>query len=155
LHLIGPAPNDRVWYTGVVNILPTIEDIKSLHQKHAPSDAAFDLVFTHCQIVWEIAEQLMDKSHPAVDRAFVQVACLLHDIGVYRLYLPNGEIDHKNYIKHGVLGYELLKEEGFDERLCRMASCHTGVGLSKQEVIDEGLPLPPQDYTSNGDKVRF
>lgn len=71
------------------------------------------------------------------------------------MYLPNGEIDHKNYIQHGVRGYELLKEEGFDESICRIASCHTGVGLSKQEVIDEGLPLPPQDYTAETTEERL
>lgn len=129
-----------------MNKMPTLEAIKELHRKYAPSDAAYELVFTHCRIVWEIAEQLINKSHPDVDPAFAQAACLLHDIGVYRLYMPDGEIDHANYIKHGILGYELLKEEGFDENLCRIACCHTGVGLSRQEVIDEGLPLPLRDY---------
>lgn len=126
--------------------LPSYKEIISLHKKHAPTDAAFDLVFTHCQIIWDIARQLIDASDIPVDQELVKVGCLLHDIGVYRLYLPDGTIDHKNYIKHGTLGYDLLKEEGFDEEICRVASCHTGVGLAKQEIIDENLPLPPADY---------
>lgn len=117
-----------------------------LHKKHAPSQAAFDLVFTHCQIVWELAEQLIKKSSLPVDSELVKVGCLLHDIGVYRLYLPNGEIDHANYIKHGTKGDALLKEEGFGEQFCRFASCHTGVGLTKREIEKEGLPIPPADY---------
>lgn len=127
-------------------MLPSYEEIISLHRKHAPSDAAFDLIFTHCQIIRDIAQQLMDASDISVDQKLVEVGCLLHDIGVYRLYLPDGTIDHKNYIKHGLLGYELLKAEGFEEKICRVASCHTGVGLAKQEIIDENLPLPPADY---------
>lgn len=129
-----------------MNTLPIYDEIIALHKKHAPSEAAFDLVFTHCQIIWEIASQLIERSDFSVDAELVKVGCLLHDLGVYRLYLPNGEIDHANYIKHGTEGYTLLKEEGFDERLCRFASCHTGVGLTRQEIEEEGLPIPPADY---------
>lgn len=129
-----------------MNKLPTYEEIVALHQKHAPSQAAFDLVFTHCQIVWEIAEQLIKKSNLPIESDLVQTACLLHDIGVYRLYLPNGEINHANYIQHGTEGYTLLRQEGFDEVLCRFASCHTGVGLTKREIEEERLPIPPADY---------
>lgn len=129
-----------------MNTLPTYEEIVALHKKYAPSQAAFDLVFTHCQIVWELAEQLIKKSGLSVNAELVKVGCLLHDIGVYRLYLPDGEIDHARYIKHGTEGYVLLRKEGFDEQLCRFASCHTGVGLTKQEIEAEGLPIPPADY---------
>lgn len=129
-----------------MNNLPTYDQIVALHKKHAPNEAAFKLVFTHCQIVWELAQQLIPKSKLPVDSELVKVGCLLHDIGVYRLYLPNGEIDHANYIKHGTEGYQLLKEEGFDEQLCRFASNHTGVGLTKTDIIQSGLPIPPADY---------
>lgn len=126
--------------------LPTYDEIVALHKKYAPTQAAFDLVFTHSQIVWELAEQLIDKSSLTVNPDLVKAGCLLHDVGVYRLYLPDGEIDHANYIKHGTEGYALLKEEGFDEQLSRFASCHTGVGLTKQEIEEEGIPIPPADY---------
>lgn len=135
--------------------LPSNKAIISLHRQYAPSDAAFDLVFTHCQIIWEIARQLIDQSSTAVDTNLVKTACLLHDIGVYKLYLPDGTIDHKNYIKHGALGYELLKQEGFDEALCRVASCHTGVGLSKEEILQEKLPLVPADYFATTPEERL
>jgi uncharacterized protein len=138
-----------------MNTLPTYEEIVGLHKKYAPSEEAFSLVFTHSQIVWEIAEQLINKSDLPVDRELVKVGCLLHDIGVYRLYLPNGEIDHKNYIKHGTLGHEILKDEGFDERICRVASCHTGIGLSKVEIEEEGLPIPPADYFAETPEERL
>ncbi|WP_406391396.1 HD domain-containing protein [Streptomyces sp. NBC_00882] len=137
------------------NSLPTYEQIVALHKKHAPSDAAFDLVFTHCQIIWELAEQLINTSKLSVDADLVKAGCLLHDVGVYRLYWPDGEIDHKNYIKHGTLGYELLKEEGFSEQICRVASCHTGVGLSEKEIVEEGIPIPPADYFAETPEERL
>lgn len=135
--------------------LPTYEEIISLHKKYAPSDSAFDLVFTHSQIIWELAEQLIEKSSLTVNSELVKAGCLLHDIGVYRLYLPDGEIDHKNYIKHGTEGYALLKEEGFNEQICRFASHHTGVGLSKREIEEVGLPIPPADYFAETPEERL
>lgn len=138
-----------------VNTLPTYEEIIALHRKYAPSQAAFDLVFTHCQIIWELAEQLIQKSSLPVNSELVKVGCLLHDVGVYRLYLPNGEIDHANYIKHGTEGYALLKEEGFDEQLRRFASNHTGVGLTKKEIEEDKLPIPPSDYFAENPEERL
>lgn len=135
----------------------TLDDVVALHKKYAPSQAAFDLIFTHCTIVWEIARQLLDAMPASrhIDRKAVELGCLLHDMGVYRLYLANGEIDHASYIKHGILGYELLKAEGFPEWICRFASCHTGVGLSKEEIEREGLPLPPADYFAQTPEERL
>lgn len=129
-----------------MNALPTYDEIIALHKKHAPSDDAFELVFTHCQIVWEIAEQLILASNIRVDTELVKAGCLLHDIGVYRLYLPDGAIDHARYIKHGTEGYALLKEEGLSEQLCRFAAHHTGAGLTKQDVEESHLPIPLADY---------
>lgn len=125
---------------------PSLDEAKSIHRKYAPSETAYELVFTHSQIVWDIAKQLIDDSKADIDSIFMQAACLLHDIGAYRMYMSNGELDHKNYIQHGIRGYELLKEEGFDERLCRIASHHTGVGLTKEQIAKASLPLPDQDF---------
>ena len=57
-----------------------------------------------------------------------------------------GELDHANYVRHGILGYGLLGEEGVPEAICRFASRHTGVGLSPADVVSQELPLPVADY---------
>jgi len=126
--------------------LPTDQEILALHEKHAPSAEALDSVYTHCVIVCEIAEQLHDRSGRGGDIGLVRVGCLLHDVGVYRLYDEAGQLDHRNYMRHGVLGYELLQEEGLPEAICRFASHHTGTGLSREDVLRQELPLPPGDY---------
>ncbi len=127
-------------------MIPTIEQITSLHRKYAPNDTVFDLVFIHCQIVSEIAEQIIDNKNLSVDRTLVQAGALLHDIGGYTLIDLNKEFDEKNYIKHGIIGYQLLMDEGIDERLCEIARRHTGVGISEKQIIERSLPLPPMDY---------
>jgi uncharacterized protein len=135
--------------------IPTDKEILVLHEKHAPTPEALDLVYTHCVIVCAIAEELHARSGADVDIDLVRAGSLLHDIGVYQLYDDAGQLDHENYIRHGVLGHELLLEEGFSEGICRFASCHTGVGLSREDVIRQGLPLPPADYLAETGEERL
>jgi uncharacterized protein len=117
-------------------VTPTVEEIRALHQRFAPSAAAFALVYTHCEIVWRIAEQLLHDEDPDLVRA----GCLLHDVGVYRL----GPGD--DYVRHGVLGHALLREAGIGETLARFCSHHTGVGISRADVTAQRLPIPVDDY---------
>ena len=56
---------------------------------------------------------------------------------------------------HGLLGYELLHEEGFPEVICRFASHHTGVGLSRDDVLTQRLPIPPADYLAESGEERL
>lgn len=119
--------------------LPTDQEIRELHAQYAPTREAFDLVHDHCRIVGKLAEQVIARNNLVVDVDLVRAGSLLHDIGVYRL---NGS----HYIRHGVLGYELLRELGFPEALCRFCSRHTGVGLSLQDVVQQALPIPAGDY---------
>jgi uncharacterized protein len=130
--------------------LPTLEQIEALHHKYALSDAGFDLVFTHCKIVSEIAVQCIASKGLDVDTELVKVGCLLHDIGVYTLLDKDGkERPDTHYITHGLRGEAVLKDEGFPEVIWRFASHHTGVGLTKQDIISQNLPLSPQDYEAD------
>jgi uncharacterized protein len=130
-------------------MLPDYDAIVLLHKKYAPSDAAFELVFTHCQIVERIAMSLIDaRPELKIDRALISAGCLLHDIGVYKLY-DDVEINRELYITHGIEGERILTSEHFDERLCRMASHHTGVGLRKADIVHQNLPLPHTDFTAD------
>jgi uncharacterized protein len=137
--------------------IPTDEEILGLHEKHAPTADALDVVYTHCLIVCGIAEQLYYRSAPGldVDIGLARAGSLLHDIGVYRLYDDAGNLDHANYLRHGLLGHELLQEEGLSEAICRFASRHTGVGLSRDDVLGQGLPLPPADYLAETGEERL
>ncbi|MEU9507636.1 HD domain-containing protein [Micromonospora sp. NPDC048170] len=129
--------------------LPTDEQIRALHERFAPTEEAFDLVYTHCQIVCAVAEQLLDRHPAALDVALVRAGSLLHDIGVYRLYGAAGQLDRENYIRHGVLGHALVRDLGLSELLGRFCSHHTGVGLTREDVLRQRLPLPVDDYTAD------
>ncbi len=120
---------------------------EQLHRRHAPTTAAFTSVHRHCRIVWDIAACLLAAgAAPGADRALVRTGALLHDIGVYRLYDTDGHLDHTQYLRHGVLGHDLLAEDGQPAAVCRFASCHTGVGLTREDIEAGALPIPAADY---------
>jgi uncharacterized protein len=124
--------------------LPADREIRALHRDHAPTRAAFESVFVHCELVCRIAEQFF-VGHD-VDTDLVRAGALLHDIGVYRLYGPSGELDPAGYVRHGVLGHELLLGLGFPDELARFCSRHTGVGITRDDVRRQALPIPVDDY---------
>jgi uncharacterized protein len=134
-------------------MLPTDSQIEELHRKYSKTDADYDLIYQHCQIVDAIATQiLVTKPSLQVDRALLHVGCMLHDIGAY-LVLEDGRFVQG--VRHGTIGEEILRNEGFDEVIQRLASHHTGVGLTIQDVIDQNLPIPVADYTAETDEERL
>ena len=172
---------------GMSGYIPTLAQVDELHRNIAPSQAAYDLIHTHCVIVATIAREIVrhqnalfvrrctlptdasgrpDPSQAApsdgitggeipprlLDENLVVIGGLLHDIGTYRVLKHDGsdgeplKFNGPRYIEHGLLGYRYLLDEGVDESIAQFARNHTGVGLTKDEVIRQGLPLPPADY---------
>jgi uncharacterized protein len=128
--------------------LPSDREIRRLHERCAPTAEAFELVYTHCEIVCRIAEQLLGDRDHDVDIELVRAGCLLHDVGVYRLFSLDGTLAHRGYVRHGVLGHELLHELGYPDQLCRFCSCHTGMGITRADIATQRLPLPLGDYVA-------
>ncbi|MEM0128254.1 MAG: HD domain-containing protein [Thermoplasmatales archaeon] len=64
------------------------------------------------------------------DARLIQAGALLHDIGR----------TVTNYISHGVQGYKIIKEEGYDESIARFCSTHVGAGLLRKTARKFGLP---------------
>lgn len=134
-------------------MLPSDTQIKSLHQKYAKTAEDFKLIYEHCQIIEAIAVQLLDtRPLETIDRELLHVGSMLHDIGAYEV-LENGRFVRG--VRHGHIGEEILRKEGFSNEICRFASHHTGVGLTKQDVIEQKIPVPVADYTAQTDTERI
>lgn len=105
------------------------------------------LLLRHSRCVAQRALWALD-AHPEIvaDRRFVFEAAMLHDIGVFLTDAPEiycyGELP---YICHGQAGADLLRREGFPAH-ARVAERHTGAGLSRADILSQGLPLPPRDF---------
>jgi uncharacterized protein len=136
--------------------LPTTDEIEALHKKYATNDEMFQWVYVHCQAVWSIAEQLIDRNNLQVNVDLVRVGCLLHDIGVYPLFDDFDKLrDGEHYITHGIRGDEILQSEGLGEVIRRFASHHTEVSLTKEAIETAGLPLPHQDFLAETPEERL
>ncbi len=124
------------------------QEIKALHRKYAPKDTMFELVFTHCQIVAEIALWCAANLREPISEDLLQAAALLHDIGTYGLMDKAGKAyDHRFYSQHAILGAKILADEGADPRIVSMVETHLLLGLTKQEIIEHAWALPAHDYT--------
>jgi uncharacterized protein len=93
----------------------------------------------HCikvaEVAMRIAKAMKGKGKVDVDENAVLVGALLHDIG--------RAITHEPF-QHFVLSGEILRKEGFDEKIVRIAERHFSAGITKEEA--EVLGLPPKSY---------
>ncbi len=92
----------------------------------------------HCKRVAEIASRIAAKisaNGHEVDREAVLLGALLHDIGRAVTHDP---------FEHFLKSAEILRKEGFPEKIVRIAERHFSAGLSSEEAAKLGLPA--KDY---------
>ena len=106
------------------------------------SSALRQLLLKHSR---QVADRclLIAKKHKElpVDIQFLEEAAMLHDIGICRCDAPSIHCHGTEpYIRHGVLGGEMLRQEGF-ERHARVCERHTGTGLPgyEPETLEEQI----------------
>jgi uncharacterized protein len=82
----------------------------------------------HCikvaEVALRIAEKIKDNGYN-VDLDAVKKGALLHDIG--------RAITHEPF-KHFILSGEILRKEGFDEKIVRIAERHFSAGLTEEDA---------------------
>lgn len=123
-------------------------DYQKIIDKYYPEDNALrHILVTHSRSVADRALLIADR-HPELhaDRAFLEEASMLHDIGVFRTDAPGIQcFGTEPYILHGRVGAELLRAEGWP-RHARVCERHTGTGLTRAAIEAAGLPLPHEDF---------
>ncbi|MDE6521268.1 MAG: HDIG domain-containing protein [Muribaculaceae bacterium] len=117
-----------------------------LSKYYEEGSALLDLLLTHSEMVARKALTVAELAKLNIDRDFVYNAAMLHDIGIFRcnaagIYCYGDE----PYIRHGLIGGELLRKEGVDEAFARVCERHTGSGLTAKEIAETGMPLPHID----------
>lgn len=105
-----------------------------------------DILLRHSRAVADKALAIV-RNHPELhaDERFVEEAAMLHDIGIVKVDAPAiACYGTEPYIRHGVLGAEMLRQEGL-ERHALVCERHTGTGLTLEQIVEQELPLPHQD----------
>lgn len=115
--------------------------------KYYPEDNDLKrILITHSRSVAEKAVSIA-QNHPRLklNEDFLYEAAMLHDIGIFKTYAPGIFcFGHFQYIAHGFLGSNLLREEGF-QQYALVCERHTGAGISTREIAEQGLPIPYRD----------
>ena len=106
-------------------------DYQAIIDKYYPADDELRRVLLqHSRQVADRCLQIVGKHQELpVDKQFIEEAAMLHDIGIYQCDAPSIHCHGTEpYIRHGQIGGELLRQEGFP-RHARVAERHTGTGL--------------------------
>ena len=118
-------------------------DYQAIIDKYYPADDELRRVLLHHSR--QVADRCLQiaRKHPElpVDVQFVEEAAMLHDIGIYQCDAPSIHCHGTEpYIKHGPIGGEMLRAEGFP-RHARVAERHTGTGLPgyEPETLEEQI----------------
>ena len=122
-------------------------DYKSIIDKYYKGNGKLKgILLRHSKAVAQKALAIAD-AHPELhlDRQFIIEAAMVHDIGIIKTDAPDIQcFGAEPYIRHGVLGAEMMKAEGFPLH-ARVCERHTGAGLSLKEIEEQHLPLPHED----------
>lgn len=127
--------------------LLTMFDYNSIIDKYYPAGRLREILLAHSTQVADQACRIATDRNLDLDIEQVRAAAMLHDIGIFLTDAPGIECHgSEQYIRHGILGAELLRREGAPEWAARVAERHTGAGLDSREIIEQQLPLAPRDY---------
>ena len=117
-------------------------DFQSVIDKYYPPESELRrILLIHSRQVADRCLRIA-KTHPELklDKEFLEEAAMLHDIGIVRCDAPSIQcFGTEPYIRHGVIGGQMLREEGIDERYARVCERHTGTGLPgyEPETLEE------------------
>ncbi|MFX1286757.1 MAG: HDIG domain-containing metalloprotein [Promethearchaeota archaeon] len=106
--------------------------IRLLLRHSTPSNVISHSIHT-AQTALRVVERMKSQNY-LINCDIILAGALLHDIGRCK--------SHR--INHGIIGAQLLREEGFPEELARIAENHLFAGITKHEALKLGLPF--QDY---------
>lgn len=123
-----------------------IDYISIIDRYYSEQPELRELLLTHSRQVADLAAQIIERKHLSLDSDFVEEAAMLHDIGVVYTDAPSILCyGSEPYLRHGIIGAEMLEREGLP-RHARVAATHIGAGLTATEIEEQGLPLPPRDF---------
>lgn len=123
-------------------------NVREIIDCYYPEDNELKRIYNvHAEKVTSLALEMAHR-HPELelDLQFIREAAMLHDLGIFltdapRIYCYGSEY----YLCHGYLGAELLRSKGY-ERHARVCERHTGTGLTKEQIVENGWNLPVKDF---------
>lgn len=118
-----------------------------IEKYYTPGSSLHQTLVAHSrQVAQKSLEIAGNLSHLGPDLEFITPAAMLHDIGIFLTRAESiGCMGELPYICHGYLGRQLLDEQGLDPAFGRVAERHTGAGITLENILQQGLPLPHRE----------
>ena len=121
-----------------------------LLKHYGPGSAAhraYDVLLGHSERVAKRAVDIARSMGLDGDSVcFIYESAMLHDIGICLTNVPAlGCHGDEPYIRHGVLGRQMIEAEGLSLNHARICETHVGAGLTASEIRESKLPLPIRD----------
>ena len=123
-------------------------DFQAIIDKYYPDDNELRAIYMkHARQVADLALAINLTRAVGLDPLDVEGAAMLHDVGIFGTNAPGIHCHGAaSYMRHGVIGGELLRREGAPEAWARVAERHTGTGITKEDILMQDLDLPVEDY---------
>lgn len=120
--------------------------LRIIEKYYHPASKLYELLILHSTQVTEMAIKIaVDKPTLNVDIKFIEAAGMIHDIGIYLCNAPDIYcMGTHRYIEHGYLGADIVRKEGYPKHAL-ICERHTGIGLSREQIIQANLPVPHKD----------
>ncbi|WP_298631222.1 HD domain-containing protein [uncultured Porphyromonas sp.] len=122
-------------------------DVYAIIEKYYQKGSqAYEILTIHSECVAKKALEIAKRRKAwKLDKALIYEGAMLHDIGIFKCNAPSiGCMGDEPYIKHGVIGSNLLASEGLPKH-AMICERHTGVGITLEMIIERELPLPHRE----------
>lgn len=125
---------------------PLKVDYRSIIDKYIKNPLTHHIYLVHVSLVTARALKIARGLGLTEEQMqFIEEASMLHDIGIIKVDDEElgctGKLD---YVCHGTEGRKILEAEGLPLHAL-VAERHTGVGIPKEDIIKDNLPLPHRD----------
>ena len=124
--------------------MPRIDYFAIIHKYILPNSPVYRVYVPHVSLVTAKALRIAAKlGLSQVQQQFIEEAAMLHDIGIVNVK-GYGACHYRPYICHAPAGREILEHEGLEQHAL-VAERHIGLGIAKEEIVRQTLPLPRRD----------
>ena len=123
-------------------------DYQKIIDKYYPASSPLrDIYIRHCRAVADKALNIAETLNLPLLPQRIEAAAMLHDIGIFATNAPGIKcFGSEPYIRHGIIGADILRAENVDEEIAAAAELHTGSGITAAEIESQHLPLPVRDF---------
>ncbi|PID57235.1 phosphohydrolase [candidate division KSB3 bacterium] len=128
-----------------------------IHKYIPPDSKLYRVYIPHVTLVTAQALSIAKRlCLSAEQQRFIEEAAMLHDIGIVKVkpYAAGTDESVPPYLCHGPLGRALLESEGLN-RHALVAERHIGLGLSRDEILQQRLPLPRRNMLAESLEERI